>query len=267
MPDINPVLGIFSLYHELPGEFTNRFSTVEQKWFDQYRPIRKDTIFHSSLSLVDEGFQKTLEQQHAFDIIRKYHIRRFSFDIGPCYSHVEIKENRYFGIGGRLTISDIHALCAKRISWLRDKLPRDCEISIENLNYYDTGAYEDVCDPAFYNDICEKYSLGLVLDLAHAQVTAHNKKESSVEHLKRFNRNAIREFHLSKISVLSEDLAIDAHALPDRSEFQLMYELIEDSPLSYDVVIEFWFATKPLMAAYDALKVFLNEKNQDHPAA
>jgi hypothetical protein len=267
MASINPVLGVFSLYHELPAAFTDRFTTVEQKWFDRYRPIAKDTIFHSGMSLVDDTFLPVLEQQNAFEIIRKNHIRRFSFDVGPCFRRVKTVDNRYVGIGGKLSVKEIHAICSERIAWLRSKLPFYCEIAVENLNYYPTGAYENVCEPEFYNDICARYELGLVLDMGHAQVTAYNQKEDFAEHLLRFDPDTVREFHLSRISIINDDEAIDFHDVPGQEEFQIMCNLIQDHRRKYDVVIEYWQSTGPLMGAYAALETFLDEKSKNHTAS
>lgn len=259
MVSINRVLGVSSIYAKLPADFVNGFETVEQKFFDTYVPINKDTIFHSGISLTSDSFLETLDRQNAFVLIKKYNIRRFSFDIGPCFSAFKVVDNRYVGIGDRLNIRKIYELCERKIDFLRKKLPFSCEIAVENLNYYDTGAYEDVCEPDFYNDVCGRFEIGLVLDIAHAQVCVHNRKVDLADYLGKLNVDIVREFHLSKIRVIEKGLAIDFHDEPDKTEFMILAEIVKRVRRRCDVVIEYWKDAKGLVSAYNKMEAFFAE--------
>ena len=258
MTDINLVLGVSTIFHQLPSTFINRFSTFEQKSFNDSFFFGEDNIFHSSLSLVDNDFISTLENFSAFDIINQNKIRRFSFDIGPWYKKVKLIDNKYVGVGGRLNTKDIFEICEKKIEYLMKKLNAHCKLAVENLNYYDTGAYEDVCEPQFYNEFCEKFNVALVFDIPHAQVTAHNKNIDYNKYVSSFDQDLIQEIHLSKMKVLDQSTAIDYHGIPDQEEFNLLYELIKNKDKQYDVVVEYWKDPIRLVESYQKLEAFVN---------
>ena len=267
MNNINCVLGISSLYNKLPGYFIEKFLTVEQKRFDRYIPLDKDTIFHSDMFLVDEDFLGSLDKLGAFDMIARYHIRRFSFDIGTCFKKVKVIDNKFFGLGRRLSLKEIYELCEKKIDCLRRRLPRFCEIAVENSNYYDTGAYEDVCEPAFYRDIHKKFGLGLVFDIAHARVSAINKKTDLHQYLEGFDSSAMSEFHISKAKLIAKDQAVDFHEVPDTEEFQILWEIVRKRKGKCDVVIEYWKNADAVIDAYKKMEEFFDEKDKNHTAA
>jgi uncharacterized protein len=51
---------------------------------------------------------------------------------------------------------------------------------LENYNYHPTNAYEYVCEPALFAEMIEAIGCGVLLDLAHAQISAHNMQWTSV---------------------------------------------------------------------------------------
>ncbi len=260
MAKLNFVLPISTIYNELPNKFIRKFNTVEQKSFDKYVPLKIDTIFHSNLSLTDNNFYNILNEKNAFDLIKKFNIRRFSFDIGPRFCQTNSIDNKYFGIGNSLSIKEIYEICDRKINQLFRDLPNGCKIGIENLNYYNTGAYEGVCEPAFYNEICNKFDIELVLDIPHAQVTAYNKSLDISKHLHEFVFRRIHEIHISKAKIIDSFNAIDYHGLPDKLEFTLAQEIIDMNNNDIDVVIEYYGNPSKLIKAYQTAEKFLNEK-------
>lgn len=261
----NLVLPYSSIYHKLPQDFINKFSTIEQKWFDNYLDIQKDTIFHSGSFLLDDGFLDTLQQQKAFEIIKKYRIRRFSFDIGPCYKKIKNINSRYYGKGRRLNINEINDEVAKKLKIIKKNVPDYCELAIENLNYYDTGAYEFVCEPEFYNDTCKKNNIRLVLDIAHMYVTLHNRKLELCDYLDQIDLTNVREIHVSKTKINDRNEGLDAHGVPDDYEFKILDHILNRCDNKCDVVIEYYKDENVLMQTYNLLEEFLNEKNSNNP--
>ncbi|MFN8464891.1 MAG: DUF692 family protein [Caldilineaceae bacterium] len=45
---------------------------------------------------------------------------------------------------------------------------------LENYNYHPTNAYEYVCEPATFSQLIEEIDCGMLLDLAHAQISTFN---------------------------------------------------------------------------------------------
>ncbi len=255
---LNLVLPYSTVYGQLPPYFRDNFDTIEQKWFDKYFNVSKDTIFHSGLSLLDDNFMDILYEQKAFELINNYRIRRFSCDIGPCFRRYELRDNKYYGIALKMDPKTIHEEATEKIKNLRGNLPGYCDVAIETLNYYRTGAYEFVCEPELYNEICWETGAGLVFDIAHVQVSAHNMGIDFDGFASRFDRDNIREIHLSKIRVGDGGEAFDAHEAPDHFEFELLPGLTALAR-SYDLVIEYYSDADTLMDAYRQLQRYIDE--------
>ena len=152
-----------------------------------------------------------------------------------------------------MALEEIHRLSREKIEALRARLGPRCQIGVENLNYYDTGAYDDVCEPEFYNDICESCNVRLVLDIAHAQISAWNMNQDFNRYLSRFSPSLISEIHISKIGYADDQTAVDQHDPPEDSEFGVLYELLANIIEPVDVVIEFYMDPRKLMDAYKGL--------------
>ena len=259
MTMINCVLPISTLFPDMPSGFVSKFRTAEHKRFDDRDvPVFQDRIFHSDYAVVNDSFLAVLEKQEAFRFLNAYRVRRFSFDIGPCFRQVEVVDNRYVGIGQRLNMAEIYELCEERLNYLRQRLHGACELAVENMNYYSTGAYEDVCEPEFYNEICHRYDLKLVFDVAHAQVTACNRRISLRDYIRKYDFSLVREIHLSKIGIVDGE-AVDAHDKPDDEEFEILLDLIGNISRGIDVVIEYYKDIAGLMKAYERLEQVLHE--------
>ncbi len=194
MSHFNYALVPGTIFSQLPESFISTFTTIEQNSFQNLIPFQGDQIFHTGYSITDDKFQSELEKVNAFRIIEKLNIRRFSFDVGPCYRKTDTKNARYVGVGEKVSQKEIFELCEQKIDWFRKHVPDTCEIAIENLNYYptETGAYEEgVCEPEFYNKVCRNFGVNLVLDLGHALVSAWNLNLDKTEYLKRFEEHNI----------------------------------------------------------------------------
>ena len=168
--------------------------------------------------------------------------------------------NNHNGAGNRLSLKEILCLCEEKLEWIRRQIPATCELAVENLNYDDTGAYEEVCEPGFYNEVCKTFGLKIVFDLAHALVSAGNLKVDKKTFLRDFDTALISELHLSKMAVSGNE-AYDVHQAPDEVEFQIIEEMFLKDHIMRDVVIEYYEDAKSLVEAYGKLKIFFCEKS------
>jgi len=261
MSHFNYALVPGTIFSQLPESFINTFTTIEQNSFQNLIPFQGDQIFHTGYSITDDKFQSELEKVNAFRIIEKLNIRRFSFDVGPCYRKTDTKNARYVGVGEKVSQKEIFELCEQKLDWFRKHVPDTCEIAIENLNYYptETGAYEEgVCEPEFYNEVCRNFGVNLVLDLGHALVSAWNLNLDKTEYLERFDLELISEIQICKMAVSQNQEAYDAHDCPDEVEFNIVSQLFGDDGSKRDMVIEFWKDAAELMDSYKKLKAFFD---------
>lgn len=68
---------------------------------------------------------------------------------------------------------------------------------LENLDYCPGGAYEHICDPQFIAAVLEQTGAGLLLDLAHAQVSAARLGLPIADYLARLPLDRVVQIHVS----------------------------------------------------------------------
>ncbi|HVO71461.1 MAG TPA: DUF692 family protein, partial [Aggregatilineaceae bacterium] len=68
---------------------------------------------------------------------------------------------------------------------------------IENLDYNSGGAYEYVCEPAFIAEVLRETQVGLLLDIAHARVSAARLGCPFKHYLAALPLQRVKEIHVS----------------------------------------------------------------------
>ncbi|MDR2386517.1 MAG: DUF692 family protein [Deltaproteobacteria bacterium] len=192
-------------------------SLPEPAWL----PKKKKRIFHSNLGLVEAAFKKTFDETLPYLLENK--IALFSCDLGPA-------AEGYFKmlpITPVLSRREIQKKMAESLSHLRKNFKGS--LAVENYNYFPTGLYSHICEPEFISSTLDKFDLGLVLDLAHALISAHNLHMDIYDYLKALPLERVKEIHLSRPLIPDDpnDLASDAHDPPGQREYQLLNLLIE----------------------------------------
>lgn len=79
----------------------------------------------------------------------------------------------------------------------RAKATLDRPLLLENLDYCPEGAYEHICEPAFIREVLGATDTGLLLDIAHLEVTASWFSRTPDELLDELPLERIGEVHLS----------------------------------------------------------------------
>ncbi len=70
---------------------------------------------------------------------------------------------------------------------------------LENYNYHPTNAYEYICEPELFRWLLDEIDCGMLLDLAHALISAHNLGWSSAEsYLEALPLHKAREVHVTR---------------------------------------------------------------------
>ena len=111
-------------------------------------------------------------------------------------------------------VATVHALAAEL----------EVPLLLENLDAQATGAYDHVCEPAFVRELLEATDASLLLDLAHAQVSASRLGRPIDAYLAELPLERVRQLHVSGPRPRDGTLH-DAHEpLRDR-DLQLLREL------------------------------------------
>jgi uncharacterized protein (UPF0276 family) len=98
-------------------------------------------------------------------------------------------------------------------------------VLVENLDYNPTRAYEHVCDPTFVADVVAATGVGLLLDLAHAQVSASRLGYEIQDYLAELPLERVRQLHVSGPR-RAGDALVDAHESLRAEDYELLAELL-----------------------------------------
>jgi uncharacterized protein (UPF0276 family) len=72
-------------------------------------------------------------------------------------------------------------------------------LALENFNYHPTNAYEYICEPELFTALLEATGADMLLDLAHARISANNMKWPSVyDYLQALPLHKVREVHFTR---------------------------------------------------------------------
>jgi uncharacterized protein (UPF0276 family) len=97
---------------------------------------------------------------------------------------------------------------------------------LENLDYNQGGAYEHVCQPEFVAAVVEESDVDLLLDLAHARVSASGLGLSTTDYLMWLPMERVRQIHVSGPRV-RDGVLVDAHEPLQEEDYCLLQNLLD----------------------------------------
>jgi uncharacterized protein (UPF0276 family) len=92
---------------------------------------------------------------------------------------------------------------------------------LENLDYNRGGAYESICEPTFIFDVLEQTDTALLLDLAHARVSASRFGIDMKDYLSALPMRRIKQLHVSGPRFEGQTLR-DAHEPLQVQDYELL---------------------------------------------
>ena len=124
--------------------------------------------------------------------------------------------------------------------WLRDIDGNETSIGLENNNYYPTPAYDIVTGGDFITKVLMKNNLFLLLDIAHAMVTAHNKKISYGQYIATLPLDKLIQLHICQPELPKGGIAHDTHNEPNDDMFKEVIRLLNKYQSINYLTIEFY---------------------------
>jgi uncharacterized protein (UPF0276 family) len=129
---------------------------------------------------------------------------------------------------------------------------------LENLDYCPGGAYEHICDPAFIAAVLNTTGAGLLLDLAHARVSAARLGLPIETYLGQLPLDRVRQLHISGPRSRAGVL-FDAHeALQEQDYALLEWVLLRTQPLA--LTLEYNREEAELRAELERLRAALDAR-------
>lgn len=135
-----------------------------------------------------------------------------SFHLSRDFPEAKLSDSgRYLPSGQALTMNEMRVNCGANMGWLRRAYAG--RVFFENNNYFDSGAYEVVCNPHNIQTLISEFADGLLLDLAHGIVSADNLRTPRAEYFEPLLDCEIGQVHLSAPSRTGQE-TLDSHGLP-----------------------------------------------------
>jgi uncharacterized protein (UPF0276 family) len=138
------------------------------------------------------------------------------------------------------------------------KLAEEIEVPLllENLDYNTTGAYEHICEPDFIREAVERSETYLLLDLAHARVSAARLGYSSEEYLDRLPLDRVRQLHVSGPRQV-DGVMTDVHQPLGERDVKYLLEILERTA-PWALTLEYKKNADTLVAQTDRLRSILS---------
>lgn len=180
---------------------------------------------------------------HAATSCDKPYIKGHMFRLGGVqYSKEEMLQN------ARENISQIKALFGSQVS-----------VGIENNNYYPTEAYRWITDADFIRQIVYENDICFLFDLAHARVTAHNKKLNYEDYKCGLPLDRMVQVHICLHVINENNIAHDEHDLPGKEEWEELKRLISAGCNVRYLTIEYYKNTNKLIKSLKMVRGIINE--------
>lgn len=148
----------------------------------------------------------------------------YSLHLGFSSAEVDFVEEAMVAISPQQSRELVLERCCVRLNQLTSLL--SVPVLIENLDYNPTGAYEYVCEPAFISEVLKQTDTYLLLDLAHAQVTAAAFGMDVRHYLDQLPLEKVRQIHLNRPG-LRDGRLVDSHLDLSEQDYQLLDETLQ----------------------------------------
>lgn len=218
--------------------------------------FRKIEIFHSEIQPIHKLHQEEVEYLEKIKA-RHLNLKLITFHCGSSCDEPYI-ENGIFKIGGN-SYKRQGLLKNAKINFekIRRIFGKNVKIGIENNNYYPTQAYRHIANPDFIKDIVYANDLSFVFDIAHARITAHNRKIDYLRYKERLPLDKLVQLHISSYDFRKNGLAYDAHDYPAKKEFTEVKIILNTYALEY-LTIEYYKDVENLVSAVKILRRIIN---------
>ena len=210
---------------------------VRQRSLDSQLP--KQWLFHIDIDITLKWDNETREYlQQAF--AKKPELKLTTFQATRCCQN-ELIENGMFQLSGKI-YSDPEMLdhATENTEWLRKVLNNEVKIGLENNNYYPSPAYNIVTNGNFISKVVNQNGLYLLLDIAHAMVTAHNQSISYQDYIDSLPLDKLIQLHICQPLLPDGKTGLDKHEVPNVEMMDEVLRLIADFPQIKYLTIEFY---------------------------
>lgn len=158
--------------------------------------------------------------------------------------------------------SDIHNQLEQGIKIFKENL--DIPLVIENMDYnpmYNRDCVRrEAVDPKYISDLCEKYDINILLDTAHASVSAYHLKMDIYDYIEALPLHRVKEVHFVGTQMSNEQGLKDMHTPLTPRDYDLL-DWLRDRCTPDIITLEYGWPGSVYSWRTDAeaIKIQLNE--------
>ncbi len=244
--------------------FNKKNANIISKYSD-YLEVRERTIdlnfdneifFHCDEDLT-LPWSKNLKIKLEKIFKKKKNLKYVTFQATRCCANARIKDKVYILSGRKFSRNEMLKEARKNTSWIKKNFKKKIHIGLENNNYYPTKAYDIISDGDFISKVVKDNKLFFLFDLAHAQVTASNKKINFYDYVETLPMDLMLQMHICRPKI-NKLISRDTHYLPNKRMFnEVKYFADKYKNLKF-FTIEYYKNTKKLVQNIKDLNKFLN---------
>lgn len=143
----------------------------------------------------------------------------YSLHLGFSTEEVDFMGNCMVGITPVLPSDMILERCCRVLTELSGLLP--VPVLVENLDYNPGGAYETICQPEFIREVMDVTGVHLLLDLAHARISATALGMPVRDYLEQLPLERVGQIHVNHPEWNDQRLW-DAHEVLQSEDYELL---------------------------------------------
>ena len=252
---VTPVSHLF--FNKKNAEIISKYSDLLEI---RYRTInlnfKKEKFFHCDDDLTlpwSKNFKIKFEQI----IKKKKSLKYITFQSTRCCANEKLYNKMFVLSGKKFSRREMFGEAKKNTLWLRQKFGNNFFIGLENNNYYPTSAYDIITDADFISQVVRENNLFFLFDIAHAKVTASNKRIPYEDYLKSLPMDFAEQVHICRPKISKNNLSLDKHYLPDDNLIFEVKNLAERYKKIKFFTIEYYKNTSKLINSIKKLKKVL----------
>ncbi len=242
----------------LAGRLRAASDLVEIRLPEQAGEVRGEALYHCELSLVAPwGPQELAELGRVYDGLRAGggRLGAVSFHLASRYEENDLVDGAYVGRGEPMSAAAMLANAGQNGALARRALPAT-PLLVENNNHLGTDAYALVTDPAFIGEVMDQAGADLLLDVAHARISACNTGRDEAEYFAALGLDRALQVHLSRHAECG-GRARDAHEALGEADWDYFAGLLPRLPGLRYATIEYYKDPERLLAQIARLREVL----------
>jgi len=220
---------------------------------------KNESLFHLDHDII-HPWSNTFKNELQKILKKKTKIKLITFQATRCCKAYFVKNGKFKFSGYAFSRDQMLKFAKRNIFWLRKNLKKGVKIGVENNNYYSSKAYKYVTDANFIKKIVVENKIYFLLDIAHAIITAYNRKINFFNYLYSLPLNRTIQIHICCPSKDNKNnILIDSHLRPNKKMIDLVIKIIKKFKKIEYLTIEYYKDINVLIKSIITLRKAINK--------